>query len=114
MHAESVSSPPTPQHQLNSSLNVSGGLPTHPRDRLNTIDIRPMQSGVPVGGYDTFDVSITYHLMCIVLYTRSIIMLLCMCVHVYMYIIYVHESLMESTCTVYTCNVHVFLYTYCV
>ena len=58
------SGPPTPQHQsqafLNSSLNASpggGSIPMHPRDRLNTIDIRP-QPRMPDGGYDTYDVSI--------------------------------------------------------
>ena len=55
--------PPTPQHQhqqqqqsfLSASAG-SGGLPLNPRDRLNTIDIRP-QPRFPDGGYDTYDVN---------------------------------------------------------
>ena len=56
--------PPTPQHhqqqqpqgQLLSASAGSGGLAMNPRDRLNTIDIRP-QPRMPDGGYDTYDVS---------------------------------------------------------
>ena len=55
--------PPTPQHhqqQQQAFLNASAGsgsLAMNPRDRLNTIDIRP-QPRMPEGGYDTYDVSV--------------------------------------------------------
>ena len=55
--------PPTPQHHqqqqqqaLLSTSAGSGGLSMNPRDRLNTIDIRP-QPRMPDGAYDTYDVS---------------------------------------------------------
>ena len=54
--------PPTPQHhqqQQQAFLSASAGsgsLAMNPRDRLNTIDIRP-QPRMPEGGYDTYDVS---------------------------------------------------------